>query len=115
MGAAPDKQGIWDWVKDTFRRRPLALILLALGVVFLLLGLTTGIDLPFLKHVAVNDGSRWFARILGLVLLGGGFAMFIWSPPSAGAGVAAGQDAGPPATAGLVGKVGLEQTYDGLQ
>src|SRR5207247_1844070 len=47
MGAAPEKQGVWDWVKETFRGRGIVLILLALGVVFLLLGLTTGIELPF--------------------------------------------------------------------
>ena len=114
MGAAPEKQGVWDWVKETFRGRGIVLILLALGVVFLLLGLTTGIDLPFLKHVAVNEGSRWFARILGLVLLGGGFGMFIWSPPSVGEGVTAGPDGTPPATARFVETVGLEQIYVGL-
>jgi hypothetical protein len=114
MGAAPDKQGIWDWVKDTFRRRPLALILLALGVVFLLLGLTTGVDLPFLKHVAVNEGSRWFARILGLVLLVGGLAMFIRPDVFGGADVNS-PDGAPPATPRFVETVGLEQIYVGLQ
>src|SRR5207249_581770 len=113
MGAAPEKQGVWDWVKETFRGRGIVLILLALGVVFLLLGLTTGIDLPFLKHVAVNEGSRWFARILGLVLLGGGFAMFIW--PDVFGAVVTGSDGTPPATPRFVETVGLEQIYVGLQ
>jgi hypothetical protein len=114
VGAAPEKQGIWDWVKETFRRRPLALVLLALGVVFLLLGLTTGVDLPFLKHVAVNEGSRWFARILGLVLLGGGLAMFIWPDVFGGPDIT-GPDGTPAATERFVEAAGMEQIYLGLK
>ena len=114
MGSAPDKQGVWDWVKDTFRRSPLALILVALGVVFLLLGLTTGVDLPFLKHVAVNEGSRWFARILGLAMLVGGFAMFWFGPPT-GPDVTAIPTGATPPTEEFVETVGVEHIYLGLK
>src|SRR5437870_2122625 len=70
--------------------------------------------MPILKHVAVNEGSRWFARILGLVLLGGGLAMFIWPDLFGGLDVT-GPDGPPAATERFVEAAGMEQIYLGLK
>jgi hypothetical protein len=122
MASAPElpkdsKQGIWEWTRQTLGRRPITLVLLALGVVFLLLGLTTGIDLPFLKHVAVDQSSRWFARILGLMLLAAGIALLIRTGEPAADGGSSGtaMETGSPASSRFVQTVGVEQIYLGLK
>jgi hypothetical protein len=56
------------WVTAKFQQ-PLPLLFFALGAVLLLLGVTTGVDLPVIKKLTPDVNYRWISVALGAVFI----------------------------------------------
>lgn len=67
------------WVTEKFGQ-PLPLLLFALGTVLLLLGVTTGVDLPVLKELRPDVEHRWVALAFGALLLLSSVVLYYFPP-----------------------------------
>jgi hypothetical protein len=57
-----------EWVTSKFEQ-PLPLLFFLLGALLLLLGVTTGLEVPMLKQLTPDGNYRWVSIVLGCVFL----------------------------------------------
>ncbi len=69
-----------EWVTSKFQH-PFSLLFFLLGAVLLLLGLTTGLNVPGLQQLVPDVNFRWIALVLGAILLLGSVLLY-YRPPS---------------------------------
>jgi hypothetical protein len=70
-----------DWVTSKFNH-PLSLLFFLLGAVLVLLGLTTGLNIPGVQPLVSESNSRWAALILGIILLLASVLLYYRPPAS---------------------------------
>jgi hypothetical protein len=57
-----------EWITSKFQH-PFSLLFFLLGVILILLGLTTGFSVPVLQQLALDKDYRWTAIIIGMVFI----------------------------------------------
>jgi hypothetical protein len=69
----------FDWLTSKFKQ-PLSLAFFVLGALLILLGITTSLEIPGLKHLVADPSFRWISIAFGFCLLL--IALFIaYRPP----------------------------------
>ena len=57
---------LWEWVNNKFQH-PLSLLFFLLGVLLILLGVSTGYDVPVLKKLSSDASYRFISFVTGVV------------------------------------------------
>ncbi len=57
-----------QWLTDRFQH-PLSLLFFILGALLILIGITTGLEVPVLKQLASDANFRWVSLAIGLVFV----------------------------------------------
>ena len=72
---------LFSWLTEKLKE-PHAVVLLILGALLVVLGISTKVEVPVLKSIAADQKFRWVAIALGLLLMAASFLIFRW--PRAG-------------------------------